>query len=344
MKVTRWVSLLIAGLLLMLPSVGLAWAPEGWFDTLEALPTAIRSELPADESFLKSFYNGDTAYVCTETSGGAQRIHIFRETNGDWALLLSSISFPKVNGNAPYFGSTSSSRLYLFSGDDCFVFSESAKAEWRLSYVQSDATDTSDFYWLPNGIRWEDEYGTHAIYGNLPSFLLADMDPALLPYTLAQARRLLQVEDWAVVSNPNPQDRLHLRAKPSQDAPSLGKYYSGTPVHILQTQGDWAQVDIYGVQGYMMLRYLVLGEAMETVPSAFPYRVVTQKAAVEGVKIYAQPELSSPVTAIVGKGFSDAPIRQFHIIGVVGDEWYHVALDDDQSGYVRAEDFWEGNG
>lgn len=36
--------------------------------------------------------------------------------------------------------------------------------------------------------------------------------------------------ETAVVSNPNPQDRLNLREQPSEAAASLGKYYNGVVV------------------------------------------------------------------------------------------------------------------
>ena len=36
----------------------------------------------------------------------------------------------------------------------------------------------------------------------------------------------------AMVNNPNPEDRLNLRTKPSADAPSLGKYYNGCVVNV----------------------------------------------------------------------------------------------------------------
>lgn len=43
----------------------------------------------------------------------------------------------------------------------------------------------------------------------------------------------------ATVNNPNPADRLNLRAKPSTTSTSLGKYYSGTVVDILANEGAW---------------------------------------------------------------------------------------------------------
>ncbi len=60
------------------------------------------------------------------------------------------------------------------------------------------------------------------------------------------------------VNNPNPQDRLNLRAAASNTAPSLGKYYNGTRVEVLGIMMDnrWYHVRVDGRTGYMMANYL----------------------------------------------------------------------------------------
>lgn len=63
----------------------------------------------------------------------------------------------------------------------------------------------------------------------------------------------------AMVANPLVSDRLHLRQQPSQSARSLGRYYNGTVVTLLDNfsgSSKWTHVDICGVQGYMMSEYL----------------------------------------------------------------------------------------
>ena len=51
--------------------------------------------------------------------------------------------------------------------------------------------------------------------------------------------------ETAVVSNPNPQDRLNLREQPSEAAASLGKYYNDVGVQIDQNlQNGWVHVTI----------------------------------------------------------------------------------------------------
>ena len=55
-------------------------------------------------------------------------------------------------------------------------------------------------------------------------------------------------EGWAaVVANPRVTDRLNLRAAPSVTAQTLGRFYSGTPVTVLDgaaaktSDGQWAR-------------------------------------------------------------------------------------------------------
>jgi len=85
----------------------------------------------------------------------------------------------------------------------------------------------------------------------------------------------------AVVNNPNPADRLHLREKASTTSESLGKFYNGFIVYVLDknpTAKTWVQVEIGGkggdfyAKGYMMTKYLAFGEAANRVISDFPQK------------------------------------------------------------------------
>ena len=63
--------------------------------------------------------------------------------------------------------------------------------------------------------------------------------------------------EYRMVANPDPADRLNLRAAPSREADSLGKYFSGVLVEVIEDDGgDWLRVRIGTTEGYMMRRYL----------------------------------------------------------------------------------------
>ena len=139
----------------------------------------------------------------------------------------------------------------------------------------------------------------------------------------------------AHISNPDPTDRLHLRTAPDQNAESLGKYYNGAPVRILEDQGEWARVDILGVEGWMMTRYLAIGDSMKDVKYAGP-----QLQTVEGgAMLHTEPHEEAAVSAVNGDYSS------MQVIGIVNELWYHVWFyEENCGGYFRADDLWEGNG
>lgn len=66
-----------------------------------------------------------------------------------------------------------------------------------------------------------------------------------------------------MVVNPDPDDRLNLRAAPGASAEKLGKFYNGTQVTVVAYNDDrsWAQVLVGGQQGWMDMSYLTADPA-----------------------------------------------------------------------------------
>lgn len=135
--------------------------------------------------------------------------------------------------------------------------------------------------------------------------------------------------ETAVVSNPNPQDRLNLRERPSEAAASLGKYYNGVVVQIDQKlQNDWVHVTIGNgdgiAQGYMSSQYLAFGQDVQTVASAIPQ--------------YQSTSSQWSLRALPNDSGMELPIRyasgaQIELLGFT-DEWWHVRVGD-RTGYIR---------
>ena len=86
---------------------------------------------------------------------------------------------------------------------------------------------------------------------------------------------------YAVVHNPDAADRLNLRAAPNKKAESLGKYYNGVGVQILEELNNgWVRVRIgnRGVaEGYMMKAYLQCDNT-QAVAAAMPTYTSTSSA------------------------------------------------------------------
>ncbi len=153
----------------------------------------------------------------------------------------------------------------------------------------------------------------------------------------------LAMNDGAVVNNPNPADRLHLRQEPSASSASLGKYYNGTPVTVLEYREDgWQKVGIgylgdsgsgesYQRVGYMMKQFLthVFNGAEKNVKSAMPDYMSTAGQ----WELYSQPDKSS-AHETYGYG------KQVRLMGFTGD-WWHVGIVQDgdigRTGFVPAK-------
>ncbi len=97
----------------------------------------------------------------------------------------------------------------------------------------------------------------------------------------------------AVVNNPNPADRLHLRQKADRNSASLGKFYNGTPVLVTARENGWAKVSLGANRnGFMMETFLAFGEDAQRVASAFPAFMPNEPG---GAAVLAQPDPDSPV-------------------------------------------------
>ncbi|MBR1585506.1 MAG: SH3 domain-containing protein [Clostridia bacterium] len=142
----------------------------------------------------------------------------------------------------------------------------------------------------------------------------------------------------AVIANPLVADRLNVREQPNAASASLGRFYSGTPVTVLDetTDGDgtvWARVQVHGgqwsnasvlVEGYAMKQYLMRKNRNYGAP---------------GLLVTAMPVDSRVVLRETpsGQGGQVAVISgRVNVLGDVGDDWRYVQrIGSDLHGYVR---------
>lgn len=147
----------------------------------------------------------------------------------------------------------------------------------------------------------------------------------------ASGGALRPVSSFAVVDNPNSIDRLNLRTLPSQDAPTLGKYYSGTTVEVLSDdQNGWTKVRVDTLEGYMMTRYLAVDQNQFAVTSAMP-SVKVQNPNGTGLNLRQAPSTGAASFGLYGNG---AVVR---VLGV-SESWCHVQTEDGRVGFMLRED------
>ncbi|MBE5810129.1 MAG: hypothetical protein E7318_04245 [Clostridiales bacterium] len=213
----------------------------------------------------------------------------------------------------------------------CVNVSPYADGTWGVSLIMPDGTGL--FTLGQHSIHGE----THEVYGTFGDHPWSDItaiDWTTLPSSYEDAVARVNRDNWAVVNNPNREDRLHLRVSPEKDAASLGKYYNRTPVRIREYGKTWCSVTVCGVDGYMMTEYLAFGEEMDGLDYAGPW--LTRKEHLSEVRLYESPRTASK--------YIMHELNWFCVLGVAGD-YYHVWLPDtEEYGYVHMDDLWEGNG
>ena len=207
---------------------------------------------------------------------------------------------------------------------------------WNLEWVMT-GLDYQAVFWGVRVYSSEVTDGNPIKVGTLKEFDLFEADLKNLPYTEEELMDALDRDGWAVVHNPNPKDRLHLRTAPKKGAQSLGKFYNGTPMRVLENLGEWCHVCIgldEHLEGYMMTKYLTFGKQMDDVKWAFPQKSLLEENSYRSV--YVDMNLSEDGNTI-HEG-------SYWIVGVVEDDLYIILTETGETGYAPQDWFWEGNG
>lgn len=127
------------------------------------------------------------------------------------------------------------------------------------------------------------------------------------------------------ISNPDPADRLHLRAAPGMRGQDMGKYYNGCVATLkgFSEDGKWLKVSLYGRTGWMDRDFVYI-EGQGSNPTC-----------------YAIPEVRTLANATLyqgenGTGKTKALSRNtmLEVLGLVGADWLHVRTGD-TIGYIR---------
>ena len=303
---------------------------------VRAEPGLCAGLLEEGETLVQLAVQSDCLLMLVDSADGTRRLRIADEggglrRNGPVPQNMVMDTFHMGDG-----------QLFLGTDGDLFCFARTQDQGWYLSCVQAEDT----FSISPLGIRDLDApaaimtndamaYGTHPW-----SLEITQLDLMHMPASWAEAMAQLDTSCYALVNNPNPADRLHLRTKPEKGAASLGKFYNRTPVLVLSVEGEWAHVYVGGVrglEGYMMTKYLAMGGENPQVKCAFETLSVAE--GVEKVPLLDAPDRRN------GRVVCDLTADQdYLIVGVVGEDWLLIMTADGTVGYALRELFFEGNG
>ncbi|MBR2942824.1 MAG: SH3 domain-containing protein, partial [Clostridia bacterium] len=258
-------------------------SPEPYF--IEPYPGLCAPLMEDGDTLLQMDVQEENILMLVRKSDGAKRL---RFTNG-WDEYRNDYAIEET-GAVPEDAWMDTYHMWngvLFLGNDqcSFNFTRQSDGKWRFSSVQA----SDSFSIMYNGVEKGDEAAIRrndsVVYGISPwNADVTQLDLLNLPRSYDEAVARLDPSAYALVNNPIPTDRLHLREKPSKSAKSFGKFYNRTPVCVLGMEGEWAHVRIGneadGMEGYMMKEFLAFGSEKENVRCAFPQKFI--KESLEG--------------------------------------------------------------
>ncbi len=296
--------------------------------------------IPVTDSVVEADLQAQGLILLTQDAQGARKVSVvtYDEAQDRYVLQAQTPALPQ---RASLDTAHSTENELIVNLDNHAVsYRGCADGLWRMDWDMGSSESGSFSYAVSYcGIEMsnsESEEQKRSI-GSFGMLLLNDLNPDALPNSAEQARALVDATGWAAVNNPDPADRLHLRAAANREAESLGKFYNGTPVQVLERQSDWARVNVGvdGLEGWMMASYLAFGEDANQVAPAFPQLIYREERETCGA--YRQKDLKEPVSLDAGNG-------GYAVVGVVDDELYILLTDLGDVGYVPQEWMWEGNG
>lgn len=310
-----------------------------YYRTLEELPEEVRAVLPKEHRLVSGACEWDTMMLLTEQSDGTRFLWTFDKAGETYALNCQSKPMPKISELVARTEMFDGRNFGLTYAPDSVLgdwITKQSDGVWRIAYFDVPEEVQVNTIWMHGDIYVDGQYQSHwRLPGDLSAFELANFDWSRIPKNKDELLALVNTAGYAMVKSDKATDRLNLRAGPSRDSVSYGKYYSGTPVRVLETQGDWCKVTVGGVAGYMQRQYLAFGLEMMDVSCYFLQKSTYPAEAVLGIPMHERPDATSKSTPMP---------EGFHIIAAVGNDWYHVLCDDGSAGYVEVSHFWDGNG
>lgn len=306
-----------------------------------------RTEAALDAAFapgriLDSDLQQHGLFVLAEDSQGTRRLHwITREGTG--YRTQSTQPLPEKAWLDVFHASDGQVLINWLQADaeerrECYAsYSLRPDGSWQLGAVMHGGRDDAGYSASYCGLRTEYRSGSSdgILVGTLPGIELFSADLLALPAAdrLAPA---LNRSGWAKVSNPDPADRLHLRTYPDKKSASLGRFYNGTPVQVLEEHDEWCRVQIGTdgrLTGWMMKKYLVFGTAMDDVACAFPQQVLREKY--DGQLLYASQAMEEQTVLLEG---------EMWVVGIAEGNLYVLLTQDGGTAYAPIHWFFEGNG
>ena len=219
------------------------------------------------------------------------------------------------------------------------------KGKWGLSYVNS-----YDFFVGPDWIGMYGSemnsqfFGSHA-WGDITIIDWSSLPPEEFgsQETKEMLSAMVDRTDWAVTAQNDPDGTTKLLAEAGSEEPSLGDFYNGTPLFVLEHGSEWTKVRIGSDEstgamiGWMRTEDLTFGDEMLQVNR-------------EAIQILSEKVLMHSVEPFIGSETGMITAAQFSECLVIGesesDQRYAIVyyLKNGSVGLVPITSLGNGNG
>lgn len=297
------------------------------------------SLLPVSGKVIQNLLQSKVLLLLTEEEDGTYHLtEITQKADGTYALRKTP-ALPSDVWLDTFHGGEETLLLTWDQQNRNICFQRTADGQWRLSWFSR--IDGSQPFLLSFSLYrcsvWDEAGNTTVLkVGALPFDLFTDPLNDLSG-SMEEWAGQIDPSGLAVVCNPDPADRLHLRTKPSREADSLGKFWNGTPVRVLDERDGWCQVEI-GTDGrligWMMKKYLAFGSKMNSVTPCFSQQILREDVPQEDMPLYT--DLTLKETYCTHSAWT--------LMGVVDGRLYVIVTDEGETGYAPMEWFFDGNG
>lgn len=259
----------------------------------------LRAEPRQSAESLGKYYNG-------------VQVQILENVDNDWVR----VRIGKVGISEGYM-----MKQYLSSGVESLVNSA------MPTYIS--LSSSWEFYHTPNldGSYTRHGYGEKIVLLGFTSswwHIQIEEETGYIPSAVASLQQITgnyyDGFSTAVINNPPPQERLNLRTSMSTNSSSLGKYYNGCIVAVLENRTDgWSKVRIGNVDGYMKNKYLAFNDQTKPIVSMMPLVTISNQNG-HGVNLRKEATVNSETYALYPNGTS------VQVMGLT-KEWCHVCVD-----------------
>ena len=283
-------------------------------------------------SFIVRKENGELVLFCGADEG---------EAGWEW---VESTPLPE----GTHFGDsniTDAVNMNAWNGGAAVGVRRYGKGKWGLSYVNS-----YDFFVGPDWIGMYGSemnsqfFGSHA-WGDITVIDWTSLPPEEFgsQETKEMLSAMVDRTDWAVTAQNDPDGTTKLLAEAGSEEPSLGDFYNGTPLFVLEHGSEWTKVRIGSDEstgamiGWMRTEDLTFGDEMLQVNR-------------EAIQILSEKVLMHSVEPFIGSETGMITAAQFSECLVIGesesDQRYAIVyyLKNGSVGLVPITSLGNGNG